>query len=274
MRRTALLVLVAALAPLASARALDRFEIQVYQAEINDPGQLGLELHLNYTVRGARAPEYPGEVPPDRVARLTLEPAVGVTEWLELGVYLQFAVAPGGDARFGGTKLRAKLILPERVQRALGLPVFLGLNAELGRFPRAFEDAGWASEFRPIVGWKNDRWLVAVNPIFGYALSGPDPLKVDLEPCAKVAFDTQRGFAVGAEYYAGLGFIGDGLLPRRDQEHLVFGVVDLVPAAAAPQAEGSPAHASPWELNVGVGGALTAATGQHFLVKAIVGRAF
>jgi hypothetical protein len=274
LHRTASLVLVASLAPLASARALDRFEIQVYQAEINDPGQLGLELHLNFTARGVRAPEYPGAVPPDRVARLTLEPAVGVTEWLELGAYLQLAVAPGGDARFGGTKLRAKLVLPERVQRALGLPVFLGLNAEIGRIPHAFEQAGWANEFRPIIGWKGDRWLLAVNPIFGYALSGPDRLKVDLEPCAKVSFDTRRGFAVGAEYYAGLGAIADGFLPRRDQEHLLLGVVDLVPPAAAPQAEGSPAHASPWELNVGVGGALTAATGQHLLVKAIVGRAF
>ncbi len=270
----AVLLALAAAWPIPGA-ALDRFEIQVYQADINAPGQLGLELHLNYTFTGVDRPEYPGQVPPDQVGRLTLEPAVGVTEWLELGAYLQFMLAPGGDARFGGTKVRAKLVVPESVQQRLGIPVFLGLNVELGRVPASVEQAGWANEFRPIVGWKDHRWLLVANPIFGYALSGPDRFRVDLEPCAKVAFDTQLGFAVGAEYYAGLGYIGSGFLPVRDQEHLLLGAVDLVaPARGRDVPAGSPAHASPWELNVALGGALTAATGQHFIAKAIVGRSF
>ena len=73
--------------PLA-APALDRFEIQVYQADVNEPGQFGVEVHANYTVKGETVPVYPGEVPPDQVFRLTLEPALGVTRWLELGGYL------------------------------------------------------------------------------------------------------------------------------------------------------------------------------------------
>ncbi len=260
--------LAAALLAAAPARALDRFEIQVYEADVNEPGQLGLEAHLNFTARGTRTPEYVGQVPPQHVGRLTLEPAIGVTEWLELGAYLQFMWAPGGDGRFGGAKARAKLVVPE----SLGLPVFLGLNIEVGRVPYAVEEQRWANEFRPIIGFKGGRWLVVVNPIFGYALSGPDRFRPDLEPCGKVAFDTRLGFSVGAEYYASLGLVND-LAPLRDEEHLVFAVVDLVPRAPTP-ASGSPAWASTWEVNVGLGAALTDAPGPHVIAKAILGRGF
>jgi len=265
-------ILLAILLAAGPAAALDRFEIQVYEAEVNEPGQIGLEMHLNYTVKGTRQPGYPGEVPPHRVGRLTLEPAVGVASWLELGVYLQFMLAPGGDARYGGAKARAKMIVPERVRESAGIPLFLGLNVEIGRVPLAVEQEGWANEFRPIIGWKNDHWLLAFNPIFGYALSGPDRFRVDFEPCAKVAWNTQRGFSLGFEYYAGLGLVGEGFLPLREQEHLLFAVLDL--AEPAGHAAGAEARPSPWELNLALGGALTDAAGPHLLVKAIVGRAF
>ena len=250
------------------ARALDRFEIQVYQSDINDPGQLGLEVHLNYTIRGTKTPEYPGQVPPYHVGRVTFEPAVGVTEWLELGAYLQFLAAPGGDQRFGGWKARAKLVVPERISGHL----MLGLNLELANVPYAVEPDRWSNEFRPILGWKGGRWLVSVNPIFGWTLTGQDRFRPDLEPCGKVAFDTHLGFSVGAEYYASLGFAND-VLPATEQEHLLFAVVDYVPRSPEPAA-GSPAHAGEWELNLGLGGALTAAPGPHLIVKAIVGRSF
>jgi hypothetical protein len=262
------LLATAVLAVAAPALALDRFEIQVYQSDINEPGQFGLETHLNYTVKGSAEPEFPGQVPPNHVGRITFEPAVGVTEWLELGAYLQLMFAPGGDARYGGWKLRAKFVVPERISGSW----MLGLNVELGRVPEWVEQEQWANEFRPILGWKGGRWLVSVNPIIGYALTGPDAFRPDLEPCAKVAFDTRLGFSVGVEYYASLGFVND-LLPASEQEHLLFGVVDLVPRSPEPPV-GSPAHGSPWELNVGVGGALTSAPGPHVIVKAIVGRAF
>lgn len=250
------------------AAALDRFEIQVYEGEANDPGQLGLEMHLNFTGSGIRTPDYPGQVPPDRVGRVTLEPALGVTRWLELGAYLQLMLAPGGDARYGGSKFRAKLLLPESARDALA-PFFLGLNVEIGRVPGAVEQQGWANEFRPIVGLRSGRWLVSLNPIFGYPLSGPDRFQVDLEPCGKVSWNTELGFAVGAEYYASLGPVRS-LLPVDEQEHLLLAVFDL----EEPTRAAAPAGGSPWELNVGIGGGLTSATPQHFLVKAIVGRAF
>ncbi|MBI5609251.1 MAG: hypothetical protein HY902_10275, partial [Deltaproteobacteria bacterium] len=116
------------------------------------------------------------------------------------------------------------------------------------------------------IGWRNRWLLVDFNPIFGYALSGKDAFKPDLEPAGKISVDTQHGVAVGVEYYAGLGPIGTTLLPIAQQEHLLMGVVDLVAAqGAAP---------SVWAVNLAVGKSLTQALGEDWLVKTIVGRAF
>ena len=37
-------------------------EIQVYTDEINQPGEYGVEWHLNSTPSGVSAPSYPGEI--------------------------------------------------------------------------------------------------------------------------------------------------------------------------------------------------------------------
>ncbi len=252
------------LAPRA-AQAVDRFEIQVYEDDVNRPGQFGLELHTNYTIDGRTTPEYAGQVPPNHVGRLTLEPALGLTDWLELGGYVQSYLAPEVGAQYGGFKLRAKMVVPESAH----LPLMLGLNVEIGRVPHRVEEHGWANEFRPIIGWKNDWVLAVVNPIFGYALTGSERFKPDFEPAGKLAVNTQLGFALGAEYYAGLGRFDQDLAPVSSQEHLLFGVFDLTPPAGS-----EPSPSGDWELNVGVGRALTEATGPQWIVKSIFGRAF
>lgn len=257
-----------------SAHAGDLFEIQVYEAEVNRPWQPGLEAHLNYTLSGREAPAYVGEQAPHQVGRLTLEPAIGITEYLEVGAYLQNMINADGQYRFAGWKLRTKWVLPKRFTGNF----FFGLNAEIGKVPRAVEEEGWANEFRPIAGWYNGHWLFDVNPIFGYALSGPDKLRPDFEPAGKVAFNTQYGFMVGAEYYAGLGYLSSLPAPRSEQDHLLFLTVDLAEAAAGtPTVQAEKAgeeEAEPWELNVGLGRGLSDATPQQWILKAIFGKAF
>lgn len=249
-----------ALSPLPAA-AFDRFEIQVYQPEINAPGHLGLELHTNYTAQGNRQPGYPGEIPPWHTGRLTLEPALGVTPWLELGAYLQLLDAPSRGVRYAGSKLRAKLVGPP----PFGEGSFLGVNLEIARVPAEVERNAWSTELRPFVGWEG-RWLLLdLNPILGSALSGKDAFRVTLEPAAKVALNTQLGFAIGAEYDADLGFV-DAILPLRDQAHYIFGVLDVVAAHGQP--------GSPWEVSLAVGGGVTHGADQQLIVKTIVGRSF
>jgi hypothetical protein len=245
------------------ALAVDAFEIQVYEAEVNRPGQFGLELHSNYTIAGRTTPEYPGETTPNHVARFTFEPAIGVTDWLELGAYLQTMITPEGG-KFVGAKLRTKFVIPEERTR----PFFFGINAEIGRVSKSVEQEGWANEFRPIIGWSNGRFLVDVNPIFGYALTGPERFRPDFEPAGKVGVNTDRGFMLGVEYYAGLGLINKGFSTWHAQEHLVLATFDLVPPKGAAE------NANGWELNVGFGRSLTEASTSRWLVKAIVGHAF
>jgi hypothetical protein len=244
------------------AFAMDKFEIQVYQGEHNDPGQASTELHSNYTVRGHEVAAYPGETPPDSVLRLTLEPALGITDWLELGAYLQTMVSPDHGAQFGGWKLRTKIILPAR----LGLPVVLGINVEIGRVPKAVEEEGWANEFRPIIGLPLGQLTLTFNPLFGFALTGPEAGKPDFEPAGKIKWNTSLGFAFGLEHYAALGRFDQGFVGLRQQEHVTFVAFDLEPAPGQSESD--------WELNVAVGRSLTDATPQRWLVKAIVGRAF
>ncbi len=245
--------------------ALDQFEIQVYEAEVNRPGQFALELHSNYTFQGREHPDYTGELPPDRVGRFTLEPAIGITDYFELGGYLQTMVSPSEGAQWAGWKLRGKFVVPER----LNWPVFVGLNIEVGRVPLSVEEHGWANEFRPIVGYRDGYVLLNFNPIFGYALSGPDRFRPDFEPAGKVAINTQLGFELGVEYYAALGYFNK-MSPLTNQEHLVFATFDL----AHPAHSTAPEDGNPWELNVAMGRGLTESTGRDWIIKTIVGRAF
>jgi hypothetical protein len=254
---------VAALLAAAPARALDKFEIQVYEGDHAAPGQASLELHTNYTIVGHALPDYEGETPADRTTRLTLEPAIGVTDWLELGGYLQGMGSQWGGLQFAGFKLRAKAMVPERAR----LPVTLGLNVEVGRVPRSVEEDGWANEFRPILGVQLGLVRATVNPLFGFPLTGDSAFKPDFEPAGKLSVDTTRGFSLGVEYYSALGRFDQGLSPVSEQEHLVFAVFDLVPPP-----EDTP-DADPWELDVGLGRSLTDATPQTWVAKVIVGHA-
>ena len=210
--------------------AMDAFEIQVYQGEHSDPGQASAELHSNYTLRGRATPAYEGETPPDQALRFTLEPALGIARWLELGAYLQTMITPDHGAQFGGWKLRAKFIAPSAFDGRL----LLGINVEVGRVPASVEKAGWANEFRPIVSLDLGRFAFTLNPLFGFALSGPEAGRPDFEPAAKAKWNTDLGFAAGFEHYAGLGRFDQGFLSASAQEHLTFLAFDLEPPTGAP----------------------------------------
>lgn len=259
----------AAAALLASPRpagANDQFEIQVYEGDHDRPWQPSLELHTNYTLQGQSTPAYDGETPPDGALRMTLEPALGITEWLEVGAYLQGMATGHAGAEFAGWKLRAKTVVPERLK----LPVVLGLNVEVGRVPRSVDQDGWANEFRPILGKRFGRVGATLNPLFGFPLTGASAFKPDFSPAGKVKVVTDLGFALGAEYYAGLGRFDQGLLPLSQQEHLAFAAFDLARMEEGEEEE----EESEWELNVALGRSLTDATAQTWIGKVIVGRAF
>jgi hypothetical protein len=222
------------------SRAIDPFEIQVYDGTANAPGSAGLELHLNRVVMGLRTAE-PPELAPYHQSHATLEPSFGVTPWWEIGGYFQSTLRADGTLDYSGVKLRSKFVVPEGTFPQLRL----GLNLELSALPEQYEAGRWGAEVRPIVAWENSSWLLAVNPILGVSFSdlGAGP---DFEPAAMAKYKVAALFAIGVEYYASLGSLGH-LEPLHDQPHYLYETIDLL----------SLPH---FELNMGLGEGLTKAS--------------
>jgi hypothetical protein len=253
MRGILVLALAAALALAApSARAVDRFEIQVYDGSLNAPGVVGIELHANTIVSGLRAAP-PPELPPHHQSHFTLEPAVGLTRWWEVGAYLQSSLQGDGSFRFAGIKLRSKFVRPAAPSDRLRL----GVNVEIARLPQVFEAERWGAEIRPIVGWTaaQGRVLLAFNPIVDISLGGGDWTPA-FEPSLSAGYVIGHAISVGVEYYASLGPL-DGFLPVREQEHYLYEVINVLAWKNV-------------EINLGIGEGLTAAS-NDLIAKAIFG---
>jgi hypothetical protein len=219
-------------------------EIQVYTDDVNAPGERGIELHVNTTPSGRSAPGYPGEVPTHHGLRITPELSWGLAPDVDWGLYLPFVRSGDGTDYFAGPRFRLKW-MPLR-----GNPgYFAGVNGELSFVERKFEEARRTAEFRPIVGYRNDDWLLSFNPIVGTDLAGPQKGVLTFAPAFKIARSAGGGYALGAEYYAELGRLSH-FAPGSEQSHILYFVLDTQ------------------KLNFGVGRGLNGAT-DRWTVKAI-----
>jgi hypothetical protein len=243
--------LLAALAVAREARAVDPFEIQVYDGTANAVGAVGVELHLNDWATGHRDAT-PPELPLHGQFHATLEPSFGLMPFWELGAYLQTALRDDGTFEYAGVKLRSKFVTPPKWDAHWRL----GVNLELSLLPDTYDHNRWGSELRPIASWESEQWLFAINPIFDQSLAGSDAsLGPSFEPALKAA-RTLGPVALGLEYYASFGPLG-ALLPWKEQEHYLYEVVDLL----------SVEH---FELNAGLGEGLTPGS-AGVVAKVIVG---
>ena len=232
--------------------AVDPFEIQIYDGTANAPGAPGLELHVNRVWNGVRTAD-PPELPLHHRTHMTLEPSIGVTRFLELGGYFQTALRADGTFDYAGTKVRAKLVTPEGWRKNLRL----GVNFELSLLPERYERSRWGSEFRPIVGWENERWLFAVNPIVGIPLGPPGARGgPTFEPAAMAKIKIKDAVGLGFEYYSSFGRIA---APDKLDGQLQY-LYEVVDVLAIPH----------FELNIGVGEGLTSAS-SALVAKVIVG---
>jgi hypothetical protein len=246
-----LAVLSTALVPAARGALPD--EIQVYVDDLNDRGQFSLQEHINTTPVGVSEPGYPGEIVADRGVRLTSEFAYGLTRDLEAGAYLPFLIDAAGDPELAGFKLRLKWV-PVK-QPGEGAGVFAGLNGELSEVQRRFDEDTRAFELRPILGWRDANWLLAVNPVLEFSFKGPDSHHAPgFSPQFKVARTIAPGIATGIEYYAELGSITrfEGIA---QQQHTLYWALDI--------------DRKPWNINFGIGRGLTSDT-DRWTVKMII----
>jgi hypothetical protein len=252
MRATALRAAVAAGAALmlqgGRARALDPFEIQVYDGTADGPREAGLELHVNNVVSGHRSATAP-QLPTHHTTHLTLEPSYGVCASWELGAYLQTALRADGEFDFAGAKLRSKVVTPP----GWSAHTRLGVNLELSYAPATYEPARWGGEARFIAAWESERLLLAVNPILGLPIAGQ---RADFEPALMALVKLPTLVSLGLEYYADLGSV-TALAPAAARAHYLYEVVNLLAFQR-------------WELNVGVGEGL-GGRAEALIAKTIVG---
>ena len=228
-------------------------EIQVYTDDVNAPGAFGLELHANYVLEGLRAPAYSGQLPTHHMLQVTPEFSYGFAKNWDAGLYLLSSRASDGNLYANGAKLRVKYIAPTEGA------VFWGINIEYGRTSHRVTESNANIEIRPIVGWRNDKWLVSFNPIVGVAVTGEVSREPSFSPAIKVARAIKEGVQVGFEHYADMG--GVHHIPAfNQQDHTFYGVIDV--------------ETKGFDLNFGIGRAITGATVDKWVAKLIVGIPF
>ncbi len=215
--RALAVVIVLLMAGVAELRADD--EIQVYNAEINEPGKWSVQSHMNYAIVGRKQPDFPGGLIPNHTLEGTPEFAYGVTPWFEFGFYLPYAVDRDGFHSNAG-KVRFLFVTPDAAKRDF----WYGINFEFGYATTKFSETRWNMEVRPIIGWTFGDYELIFNPIVeaGFGDKG-DAL---FTPAARFAKKIGKDLSIGIEYYADLGPIGH-ILPVKEQGHNVFGVVDF-----------------------------------------------
>ena len=227
-------------------------EIQVYTDDINSPGEWGVELHINTTPRGLRQTSYVGEVVNHHGLRLTPEVSYALTNSLEFGLYIPVVRTSDANWIVAGSKLRLKW-LPLQAQEMGGF--FGGVNFELSQVKPQFAQSAKSLEMRSIFGWKDNEWLLAVNPIFGWDMSpGFQHHSPDFTLATKISRSFSQAVAMGFEYYNGRGQLNQRL-PSNIQEKMLFGVLDY--------------EGKPFNFNFGIGKAMTKAT-DPWTLKAVV----
>jgi hypothetical protein len=216
-----LLFFLAAL-PLAAQAALPD-EIQVYTDDLEEVGARGIELHVNTTPNGRKAPAYPGEVVPHHGLRVTPEISWGLAENWDGGVYLPFVRSGDGAYFFAGPRLRLKYLPLRPAEGSAGM--FAGINFEASFVQHRFEEAGRTLEIRPIIGYRGEKWLFSFNPILDTDLAGEHKGELTFAPAVKVSRRAWPGMALGVEYYADMGKLSD-LAPRDEQSRVLYVTAD------------------------------------------------
>lgn len=195
-------------------------EIQVYDAEIADPGVLNLMVHNNFTPDGLKTPRFPSGLVPNGTLNGVPEWAYGVTDWFEQGLYLPlYSLSSNDGPVLNGFKVRELFVSPHAADRLF----FYGINFEFSYNAKHWDPNLYSSEIRPIIGWHLGKFDFIINPIFDNSWKGLKNL--DFAPCVRIAYNVSKTWAVAVEEYADFGVI-QSFLPPSQQSQQLFGVID------------------------------------------------
>lgn len=196
-------------------------EIQVYTDDMNEPGEFGVELHVNYVVDGEKQSAYPGASPSHHMLQTTPEFSYGLTKNWEAGMYVPVAYEANGALFGNGLRLRMKYIATP----AEGSNMFWGVNVEYGYSNLRVAESELGMEVRPIIGYHNDTWLLSFNPIVNMDLSGNFDRSPQFEPSLKVARKVSDHLHAGIEYYGEYGYTNN-LLPDAQRVNYLYAALD------------------------------------------------
>jgi hypothetical protein len=236
----------------AAARA-QTDEIQVYNGEINKPGQFSVTWHNNYTPIGRKEPAFAGAIVPDHALNGVPEYAYGVNDWFELGAYLPlYSVTRDGRFLINGGKLRALIAVPNASERS----VFYAVNVELSYNAHHWATTHVDAEIRPIIGTRFGPVDLIFNPIIDIPFTGIGAL--DFAPAERVAYNFAEHWAVALEHYADYGAVRHFETVNR-QEQALFAVVDY--------------SGEPVDVEFGIGHGFTAAS-DSLVLKLMLTKSF
>ena len=197
-------------------------EIQVYDAEIAEPGVFNLMMHNNYTPIGRKTPDFPGAIIADQSFQSTLEWAYGVTDWFEQGLYLPVTtpISRGRGASVDGFKLRELFVRPHAQDHLF----VYGVNFEFSVNHDYWEARRITSEVRPIIGVHLHPWDIIYNPIMDTDYVGGIK-HLEYVPATRIAYNLNDKWTVAAEEYSDFGPLRQ-FLPVSEQFHEIWAVVD------------------------------------------------
>lgn len=197
-------------------------EIQVYDAEIEDPGVFNIMVHTNFTPIGRKTPDFPGGIIPNDSVNGTAEWAYGVKPWFEQGLYFPVytAYSQGRGGSLNGFKLRELFVRPHAHDHTF----FYGVNFEFSVNYRYWESKRITSEVRPIVGVHLHPIDIIFNPIVDTDYTGGFR-NLEFVPATRVAYNLNDKWAVAVEEYADFGPLHH-FLPANDEFHEVWAVMD------------------------------------------------
>lgn len=228
-------------------------EIQVYMDDLSQPGQLGVDVHNNFAISGDRDVPYPGGQAAHHVYRLTPEFYYGISDTIELGLYLLTTHAPGTESHFDGPKMRIKFIAPHDPDTGF----YWGLNLEIGDTTRRVSDVPWNAELKAIFGYREGAWTYAITPNIELPLStGGGPANSEIH--SKIAYSIAKTSMLGFESYNELGPVRH-LASLHDGSQTLYAVMDH--------------EFQHFDLNAGIGHGLTHVSDQ-WVAKFIVGTHF
>jgi hypothetical protein len=197
-------------------------EIQVYDAEIAEPGIFNLMLHTNFTPIGRTMPDFPGGIIPNHSVNGAAEWAYGVTDWFEQGLYLPVwtPYSQGRGGSINGFKIRELFVRPHAHDRVF----FYGVNFEFSVNYHYWESRRFTSEVRPIVGLHLHPVDLIFNPSVDTNYTGGFG-NLEFVPASRVAYNINDKWAAAVEEYADFGPLKD-VLPVHGQFHEVWAVMD------------------------------------------------